>query len=254
MLIREFLCIHEYGTVIFHRKYRRTEDTTDVILRSGLISALYNFATETEKDSIDYILMEKVQLFFKKKGLLLFILFIDSSISPNLVKTCEYDFNFFQETFFNSFPEIQWDREIIDLAKFYSFTTTADQILSALGKKLELLKFLHDDGLLVEKDFEELNLGFLGSKVGQRILQRNHDHLAHTLTRNKEFTLIEVDNILSLLEGDHIKRKNLQYVMNCSSCYLHCNRERECFFEELLNTIFGSLDLDTEIELKVLQS
>lgn len=254
MLIREFLCIHEYGTVIFHRKYQRTEDTTDVILRSGLISALYNFATETEKDSIDFLRMEKVQLFFKKKGLLLFILFIDSSISPNLVKSCESDFNFFQETFYDSFPQIQWEREIIELSKFDSFTSTADYILSALGKKLELLKFLHDDGLLLEEDFEEMNICSLGSKVGQRILQRNHDHLAHALKRNKEFTLTEVDNILSSLEGDHIERKNLHYVMNCSSCYLQCNQERECFFEELLNTIFGFLDLDTEIELKVLQS
>jgi hypothetical protein len=253
VLIREFLCIHEYGTVVYHRKYQHHGESTDIILRSGLISALYNFAAETEKDSIDFLRMEKVQLFFKKKELLLFVLFIDSSINPNLVKTCEFNFNLLQKTFFKRFPEIQWQREIINLAVFESFNKDADQILSAFGKKLDLLKFLNDDGLVLEKDFVGMNIGSLGSKVGKKILERNHDHLAHALTQNTEFALKEIDNILALLNGANIERSDYNYILNCAFCYLCDNEETECFFKELLTTIFVSLNLDSKITMNILK-
>lgn len=249
MLIREFLCIHEYGTVVYHRKYQHHGESTDIILRSGLISALYNFATETEKDSIDFLRMEKVQLFFKKKELLLFVLFIDSSISPNLVKKCEDNFNQLQETFFNRFPEIQWQREIINLAVFDSFNDDADQIISTFTRKLDLLKFLNDTGLVLEEDILDMNIELLGSKVGKKILERNQDHLTHALSQNKEFALKEIDNILVLLDGEHIERYENHYFLNCNLCYFCNKKEIECFFKELLTTISVSLNLDLEITM-----
>ncbi|MHA2055953.1 MAG: hypothetical protein ACW99F_20480, partial [Candidatus Hodarchaeales archaeon] len=82
MIIREFLCIHESGTVLFHRKYQ-TGDSTDIMLRSGLISALYNYAAEVENDAIDLLQMSKVTLFFKKREHpVLFVFFIESTINP----------------------------------------------------------------------------------------------------------------------------------------------------------------------------
>ncbi len=249
MIIREFLCIHEYGTVIFHRKYQPQEDSTDIILRSGLISALYNFATETEKDSIDFLRMEKVQLFFKKHNLLLIVLFIDSSISPNLVKLCEKNFDLLQQTFFKRFPEVQWQREIIDLSDFESFNNDADIILTALGKKLNLLQFLNDDGLLSEEDFLESEIGILGTKVGTKLLERNHDQLAHALTQNREYALMEVDKILSYLDAEHIERSDNEFTLHCSMCYICDETESDCFFNELLTTLFSPLSLDLKIRI-----
>ncbi|MHA2243581.1 MAG: hypothetical protein ACXADY_01300 [Candidatus Hodarchaeales archaeon] len=247
MIIREFLCIHEYGTVIFHRKYQSQEDSTDIILRSGLISALYNFATETEKDSIDFLRMEKVQLFFKKHDLLLFVLFIDSSISPNLVKTCEENFDLLQKTFFKRFPEVQWQKEIIDIGKFEFFGNDADEILAALGKKLTLLQFLNDDGLLLEEDFLESEIGILGAKVGTKLLERNHDQLAHALAQNREYALMEVDKILTYLDAEHIERNDNKFIFQCERCYICDEIVSECFFNELLVTLFTPLNIDLKI-------
>ena len=247
MSIREFLCIHEYGTVIFHRKYQPQEDSTDIILRSGLISALYNFATETEKDSIDFLRMEKVQLFFKKHDLLLFVLFIDSSISPNLVKICEVNFDLLQKTFFKRFPEVQWQKEIIDLGEFESFNNDADIILAALGKKLNLLQFLNDDGLLLEEDFLESEIGILGAKVGTKLLERNHDQLVHALTQNREYALMEVDKILAYLDAEHIERNDNKFTLHCFKCYICDEIVSDCFFNDLLITLFTPLNLDLKI-------
>ncbi|MFX1249592.1 MAG: hypothetical protein ACFFBQ_19530 [Promethearchaeota archaeon] len=247
MIIREFLCIHEYGMVIFHRKYPPQEDSTDIIIRSGLISALYNFATETEKDSIDFLRMEKVQLFFKKHDLLLFVIFIDSSISPNLVKLCESNFDLLQKTFFKQFPEVQWQKEIIDLCEFESFNNDADRILAALGKKLNLLQFLNDDGLLLEEDLLESEIGILGAKVGTKLLERNHDQLVHALTQNTEYALMEVDKILAYLDAEHIERNDNQFTLHCGKCYICDENESDCFFNDLLITLFSPLNLNLQI-------
>ena len=115
LIIREFLVLHEHGTVVFHRKYHKIADSQDIVLRSGLISALYTFASQVEYDSIDKLQMEKVTLLFKKKENLIFILFLDSQINPELL---EEEITHIQREFFKIYPELLWRREIVNIAQF----------------------------------------------------------------------------------------------------------------------------------------
>ncbi|MHA1968286.1 MAG: hypothetical protein ACW964_10835, partial [Candidatus Hodarchaeales archaeon] len=154
------------------------------------------------------------------------------------------NFDLLQKTFFERFPEVQWQREIIDLAEFESFNSDADIILAALGKKLNLLQFLNNDGLLSEEDFLESEIGILGAKVGTKLLERNYDQLAHALTQNREYALMEVDKILSYLDAEHIERSDNKFTLHCSLCYICDEIESECFFHQLLGTLFIPLNLD----------
>ncbi|MCK4849356.1 MAG: hypothetical protein KAT16_10035, partial [Candidatus Heimdallarchaeota archaeon] len=203
MIIRECLIIHESGTILFHRKYQ-TGNSTDIILRSGLISALYNYATEVEADSIDILQMSKVSLFFKKREQpLLFVFFIESGVNPLI---CEEEINYLIERFFKDFPEVIWKREIVDLSNFYSFDEVADDILLTLGKKVDLLVFLIEDGLLTEEEYLQEDLPSLGRKVGMRCIEKYHNSFKDSLAKGENFVLTLIDRLINQLNGDNIIR------------------------------------------------
>ena len=235
MIIREFLIIHESGTVLFHRKYQ-TGNSTDIILRSGLISALYNYATEVEDDAIDILRMSKVSLFFKKREQpLLFVFFIESEVNP---LWCEEEINILIELFFKKFPEVIWKREILDLSTFYDFDEIADKGLLDLGRKIDLLLFLIEDGLLLEEEYLQEELPSLGRKVGMRSIEKYHNSFKEALEKGENFVLALIDRIISQLSGDNIKREDKNYFVNCTQCcfFQICEKD-QCFFEEFLHTI-----------------
>jgi hypothetical protein len=234
VIIREFLCIHESGTVVYHRKYQ-TGNSTDIILRSGLISALYNYATEVEDDAIDILQMSKVSLFFKKRTQpLLFVFFIESDVNP---LWCEEEINLLIERFFKRFPEVIWKRDILDLTTFYSFNEDADDILLALGKKIDLLVFLIEDGLLVEEEYLQEDLPSLGRKVGMRCIEKYHNSFKESLEKGENFVLALIDRLISQLNGDNIKREDNNYIIDCQNCFFQICEKDQCFFEEFLHTI-----------------
>lgn len=234
MIIREFLIIHESGTVLFHRKYQ-TGNSTDIILRSGLISALYNYATEVEDDAIDILQMSKVSLFFKKREQpLLFVFFIESDVNP---LWCEEEINLLIERFFKKFPEVIWKREIVDLSNFYSFDEIADEILLALGKKIDLLIFLIEDGLITEEEYLQEELPSLGRKVGMRSIEKYHNAFKDSLEKGENFVLALIDRLISHLNGDNIKREDSNYIIDCGQCFFQVCEKDQCFFEEFLHTI-----------------
>ena len=241
MIIREFLCIHESGTVLFHRKYQ-TGSSTDIILRSGLISALYNYATEVENDAIDVLQMSKVSLFFKKrKQPILFVFFIESTINP---AWCEQEINQLIERFFKRFPELIWKRDIIDLTVFENFNADSDEILLALGKKIDLLLFLIGDGLLTEEEYLQEGLGSMGRKIGIRFLEKHHNSFEEAIAKGKNFILAQIDYLLNQLDGEIVKREDDSYIIRCFDCSL-CEPDQEgCFYEEFLNSLLGPLHLD----------
>ncbi len=241
MIIREFLCIHESGTVLFHRKYQ-TGNSTDIILRSGLISALYNYATAVENDAIDILQMSKVSLFFKKREHpLLFVIFIESTINP---QWCEKEIDSLLERFFIRFPEVMWQREVVDISIFESFTKDADEILLPLGKKITLLQFLIEDGLLTEEEYFQESLDTLGRKIGNRLLEKNHDSFKQALSNGQNFVLARIDQLIMQLDGEHVKREDLQYFLHCKSCYFCKIEKNGCFFEEFLSSLLTSLGID----------
>ncbi|MHA1945695.1 MAG: hypothetical protein ACXADW_04900 [Candidatus Hodarchaeales archaeon] len=234
MIIREFLIIHESGTVLFHRKYQ-TGNSTDIILRSGLISALYNYATEVEDDAIDILQMSKVSLFFKKREQpLLFVFFIESDVNP---LWCEEEINILIERFFQKFPEVIWKREILDLSTFYSFDEDADEILLALGKKIDLLVFLIEDGFITEEEYLQEELPSLGRKVGMRSIEKYHNAFKDSLEKGENFVLALIDRLISQLNGDNIKREDKNYIIDCGQCFFQVCEKDQCFFEEFLHSI-----------------
>jgi len=250
VIIREFLAIYESGTVLFHRRYVSSKDksSTDIILRSGLISALYNYTSEVEKDALDFIKMEKVTLFFKKRFQLLFVLFLESSF-PTV--WCEAEFDELLSKFFELFPEIILNQDVVDVRLFERFLPHADFIINNLSKKLELLMFLIEDELMTEEEHSQTdNLNILGKKVGIRILNRNHDIFQHILLQGDEAILEHLDHIIAMLLGDHhISRENTTFSLECTKCFL-CPRGdalQDCFFSGLLNTIINQLDRDYHI-------
>ena len=234
MIIREFLIIHESGTVLFHRKYQ-TGNSTDIILRSGLISALYNYATEVEDDAIDILQMSKVSLFFKKREQpLLFVFFIESEVNP---LWCEEEINILIERFFQKYPEVIWKREILDLSTFYSFDDIADEVLLALGKKIDLLLFLIEDGLLLEEEYLQEELPSLGRKVGMRSIEKYHNSFKNSLEKGENYVLALIDRLISQLNGDNIIREDNNYLIDCKQCFFQICDKDQCFFEEFLHTI-----------------
>ncbi len=234
VIIREFLIIHESGTVLFHRKYQ-TGNSTDIILRSGLISALYNYATEVEDDAIDILQMSKVSLFFKKREQpLLFVFFIESDVNP---LWCEEEINLLIERFFKKFPEVIWKREIVDLTTFYTFQEDADEILLALGKKIDLLVFLIEDGLITEEEYLQEELPSLGRKVGMRSIEKYHNAFKDSLQLGEHHVLALIDRLISQLNGDNIKREDNNYIIDCGRCFFQVCEKDQCFFEDFLHTI-----------------
>jgi hypothetical protein len=241
VIIREFLCIHESGTVLFHRKYQ-TGSSTDIILRSGLISALYNYATEVENDAIDILQMSKVSLFFKKrKHPILFVFFIESTINP---EWCEQEINQLIERFFKKFPEVTWKRDIIDISTFEQFNEESDEILLALGKKIDLLLFLIGDGLLTEEEYLQEGLGQMGAKIAARFLEKHHNSFEEAIEKGENYILAQIDYLLNQLDGEIVNREDNSYLLHCFDCSL-CKPEQEgCFYEEFLTSLLHSLQLD----------
>jgi len=252
VIIKEFLVIQESGVVIFHRRFIKSKNgkTTDIILRSGLISALYNYTSEVEQDSLDFIKMEKVTLFFKKRHDLLFVLFLESSLNPDW---CEEDFDEILNRFFELFPELIWQQEIVDTRIFEGFIPHADLLINRLAKKLELLSFLIEDNLLTEDEYSANDdLETLGEKIGFRILNRNYDIFQQLLSIDDNLEVFErIDHILLVLMAEHIKRTKNTFVLDCSKCFM-CSelnvKESDCFYQGILNTF--SSNLNEQIEIK----
>ncbi|MFX0152425.1 MAG: hypothetical protein ACFFAJ_16680, partial [Candidatus Hodarchaeota archaeon] len=216
--IREFLIVHEYGTVIFHRRYYG--ESKDITIRSGLISAIYNFTVQVENDAIDILRMEKISLIFIKRDLLIFVVFLDSTVNPEF---CKNDIEFLANQFFKRFPEVLWQTEIINLAKFSPFETDADKFFQDLNKKLELFIFLIDEELMSEEEYFEYELGSLGSMIGERLLEKKYDHFATALAQDQNTVLSQIDHILEQLNGEHIERFDMfNFIIDCKTCFI-CN-------------------------------
>lgn len=247
MFIREFLIVHEYGTVIFHKRYFRVDSEKDIVIRSGLISALFNFAKEVENDAIDVLQMEKVTLLFKKRESLIFVLFLDSELDPSW---CRGDIENLVEHFYQRFPEILWQTEIVNLAQFAPFEKDADLLIGILNKKLELIVFLFDEGLVTEEEFLNNDLNNIGAIVGTRLLEVNYDLFIHSRTLGHDHIYSQIDNLLIKLNGEHVERElEKKYVIDCGECFMcdKTNNQKYCFFEGFLETLISALRLSIEV-------
>jgi hypothetical protein len=240
--------LHESGTVIFHRKYQQSGDSKDIILRSGLISALYSFAKQVEKDALDSIRMEKVTLFFKKRSEYLFVLFLDSRVNPTWLRK---DMSTIQNRFFERYPEIQWHKQVVNLSMFNSFKEEADKIVLPINNKMNLILFLIDEALITEEDYVEMDLETIGSIIGSRIVERNHDIFVEAIEQDYNHVLERVDEVLEILGGEYIERNEKEYTFLCHNCMMcDITKTRDCFIEGVLESVISTLSLDLHIKSK----
>ena len=245
MLIREFLCVLEHGLMLFHAGHPQLEGSHDQFLRSNLISALYSFVAQVEDDTIDSLCMDKVTLLFLKQDELIFILALDSSIDS---AWCSDEFHHLVESFFQTFPEVQWQQEtVLNLQTFDSFKILVKQRLLTLNKRVELLKLLLDERLISKNEYPHYGFDCLGAVVAGRLLQKYHYQIVDAI-RQKNPTLPIADKLLDWLDVDHVARSDETYILDCGTCAL-CHGFTDCFFESFLETLLAPLGYETHVKI-----
>ncbi len=243
MLIREFICVLEHGLMLFHVSHASDTGTTDKFLRSSLISALYSFATQVEEDTLETLQLGKVTFVFRKQDELIFILIVDTSVNPDW---CAAELQYLQQAFFTTFPEVQWQRELVlDLRMFDEFNLTVQHRLGMLNKRVGLLRLLSDEYLLTKDDSHQ-DFSGLGTVVATRLLQKYHDQLIEAYSHQQDLLYV-VDKILGWLDSSYIAREDTTYFFGCQACGL-CQGMSDCFFEPFLDLLLTQLGYETHIE------
>jgi hypothetical protein len=229
--------------MLFHVGLSSSKDKPDLFLRSSLISALYSFATQVENDTIDVLRMGKVSLLFNKQQKLIFILVLDATIDPGW---CKHEIIDLQREFFKQFPSVQWQQEtVLDLSLFESYRELATTRLRTLNKRVKLLKLLLDEQLIKEEDYPQIGFDCLGNIVAGRLLEKYHNQLIAARAQSSKLLYI-VDKFLNWLEGSHVARSGMSYLLDCHACAL-CQVETECFFLTFLETVSAYLGFDIVI-------
>jgi len=243
VLIREFLCLVEHQGMLFHLKYPPEDVSSDIIVRSSLISALYSFAAQVENDTLDSLKMEKETLLFKKSEGLIFVLFLDSSVNPDWFKV---ELDFIQLQFFKRYPEKEWLKDqILNLSIFDTFKPFVNERLIFLNRKVSFIMLLIDEGLITEEDYQEKEMRTLASIVAKKLMIKSQDQIL-ALKLNEKDILNIVDKMVDYIEGTHIERTEGAYNLTCNICSI-CNNMSECFFEEFLDIILTHLGYETHV-------
>lgn len=243
MLIREFLCLVEHQGMLFHLKYPPEDVSSDIIVRSSLISALYSFAAQVENDTLDSLKMEKETLLFKKSEGLIFVLFLDSSVNPDWFKV---ELDFIQLQFFKRYPEKEWLKDrLLNLSIFDTFKPFVNERLLFLNRKVSFIMLLIDEGLISEEDYQEKEMRALASIVAKKLMIKLQDQILALKLHEKDILNL-VDKMVDYVEGTHIERTEGVYTLTCNICSI-CNNMSECFFEEFLDIILTHLGYETHV-------
>ncbi|UCG90571.1 MAG: hypothetical protein JSU57_02250 [Candidatus Heimdallarchaeota archaeon] len=217
--------------MLFQVQLPHHKSDSDSFLRSSLISALYSFVSQVEEDTINALQMAKVTFMFRKQNDLIFMLALDSTINP---VWCEADFEYLIQEFFRTFPEVQWQGEVVlNLRIFDTFKEEVKKHLVRLNRRLELGIVLLNERLITDDEFLAKDLEVLGMVVAQRLLQSYQ--LREAIHQRRDILAI-IDTILDSLNGSHIERQATQYILDCDVCLL-CPSSSDCFFETFLDTL-----------------
>ena len=232
--------------LLFHRKYQNTINT-DAMLQSGLISALYSFARQVVDDEMDYLQMKKVSLLFNRQNQFIFVLFIDNNINPVF---CEKHFRVVQEKFFKAFPEVLWNKEVVNTSLFKSFKQEIDKIFMPLESQLGLYTLLIEENIVKEDEIINSDLEDLGRLAAVRLLQRNQSYLLEAKAHGRRNLINEIDDLLSYLGLKNFKRDQSDYTLDCNSCKM-CEKIANCFYEGFISTLVDKFNLMVSIRKNV---
>ena len=250
--LREFFVIREQGQLLFHTRFanqslNKLENSTDPLMTSGLIAAIFQFAQTIEHDTIDFIRMRQASFSFHKSKELIFVLSMDFETNPIHFETIMAEI---ERIFINSFPDANFD-SIIELKDYQGFGDTLHTLLKPIQARAELIADVMWIIGVPEEKLVEWSLEELAQAVARKFLSQQIDELRRASQEGIEYVLDIAQGILHDigLGVQFILEK--QIIVNCNQCQLCYQHEEECFCRDFIEEFLGNIDLfDHEIVLK----
>ena len=111
-MIKHLLILTTYGQIFYSQEFEKTEETVDVALTGGLMSAIYSMASETQKENIhEFELVTSRIIFQEEETDLLFVLTVDKRMDT---KDTSDLLQLIAKRFFEKYGELRIDGLVLD--------------------------------------------------------------------------------------------------------------------------------------------
>lgn len=110
-MIKHLLILTTYGQIFYSQEFEKTEQTVDVALTGGLMSAIYSMTSETQKENIsEFELVTSRIIFQEEEQDLLFVLTVDKRMD---IKDTNEILKAISKRFFEKYGELRVDGLIL---------------------------------------------------------------------------------------------------------------------------------------------
>ncbi len=110
-MIKHLLILTTYGQIFYSQEFEETEQTVDVALTGGLMSAIYSMTSETQKENIsEFELVTSRIIFQEEEQDLLFVLTVDKRMD---IKDTNEILKAISKRFFEKYGELRIDGLIL---------------------------------------------------------------------------------------------------------------------------------------------
>ena len=110
-MIKHLLILTTYGQIFYSQEFEKTEQTVDVALTGGLMSAIYSMTSETQKENIsEFELVTSRIIFQEEEQDLLFVLTVDKRMD---IKDTNEILKAISKRFFEKYGELRIDGLIL---------------------------------------------------------------------------------------------------------------------------------------------
>ncbi len=110
-MIKHLLILTTYGQIFYSQEFEKTEQTVDVALTGGLMSAIYSMTSETQKENIsEFELVTSRIIFQEEEQDLLFVLTVDKRMD---IKDTNDILKAISKRFFEKYGELRIDGLIL---------------------------------------------------------------------------------------------------------------------------------------------
>jgi hypothetical protein len=110
-VIKHLLILTTYGQIFYSQEFEKTEQTVDVALTGGLMSAIYSMTSETQKENIsEFELVTSRIIFQEEEQDLLFVLTVDKRMD---IKDTNDILKEISKRFFEKYGEVRIDGLIL---------------------------------------------------------------------------------------------------------------------------------------------
>ncbi|MCK4971758.1 MAG: hypothetical protein KAS52_00420 [Candidatus Heimdallarchaeota archaeon] len=110
-MIKHLLILTTYGQIFYSQEFEKTEQTVDVALTGGLMSAIYSMTSETQQENIsEFELVTSRIIFQEEEQDLLFVLTVDKRMD---IKDTDEILKTISKRFFEKYGELRIDGLIL---------------------------------------------------------------------------------------------------------------------------------------------